>query len=288
MQIIAEIILVLAILAGIEIYREVHCFKRTDYAIVSEKLNIPEGKEKKIVFLSDLHNQQYGQNNENLVKAIRESDPDFIWIGGDMLIGKEDSDYAPALSFVKEITGICPVYCASGNHEQRMKENPEDYQYSYVEYKEVLEACGVHFLENETVRFAEYNITLRGLEIPLACYRRFRKGTLTVEEIIERIGQPDETTYEVLLAHNPTYMETYQKWGADLVLSGHLHGGVVRIPGILGVISPAFELFPKYSGDLYRDGDKISVVSKGLGTHTFHIRLWNPAEFIVLHLKTCN
>ena len=57
MQIIAEIILVLAILAGIEIYREVHCFKRTDYAIVSEKLNIPEGKEKKIVFLSDLHNQ---------------------------------------------------------------------------------------------------------------------------------------------------------------------------------------------------------------------------------------
>lgn len=125
-----------------------------------------------------------------------------------------------------------------------------------MEYKEVLEACGVHFLENETVRFAEYNITLRGLEIPLSCYRRFRKGTLTVEEIIERIGQPDETTYEVLLAHNPTYMETYQKWGADLVLSGHLHGGVVRIPGILGVISPAFELFPKYSGDLYRDGDK--------------------------------
>ena len=106
MQIIAEIILVLAILAGIEIYREVHCFKRTDYAIVSEKLNIPEGEEKKIVFLSDLHNQQYGQNNENLVKAIRESDPDFIWIGGDMLIGKGDTDYAPALSFVKEITGI--------------------------------------------------------------------------------------------------------------------------------------------------------------------------------------
>ena len=68
MQIIAGIILVLAILAGIEIYREVHCFKRTDYTIVSEKLNIPEEEEKKIVFLSDLHNQQYGQNNENLTR----------------------------------------------------------------------------------------------------------------------------------------------------------------------------------------------------------------------------
>lgn len=288
MQIIAGIILVLAILAGIEIYREVHCFKRTDYTIVSEKLNIPEEEEKKIVFLSDLHNQQYGQNNEKLVKAIRESVPDLIWIGGDMLIGKEDTDYAPALSFVKEITGICPVYYANGNHEQRMKESPDDYQYSYAEYKEALEACGVHFLENETIYFPDWNVTLRGLEIPLSCYRRFRKGTLTIEEIEERIGQADVSAYEILLAHNPTYMETYQKWGSDLVLSGHLHGGVVRIPGILGVISPAFELFPKYSGDLYRDGDKISVVSKGLGTHTFHIRLWNPAEFIVLHLKTCN
>lgn len=288
MQIIAGIILVLAILAGIEIYREVHCFKRTDYTIVSEKLNIPEEEEKKIVFLSDLHNQQYGQNNEKLVKAIRESAPDLIWIGGDMLIGKEDTDYAPALSFVKEITGICPVYYANGNHEQRMKESPDDYQYSYAEYKEALKACGVHFLENETIYFPDWNVTLRGLEIPLSCYRRFRKGTLTIEEIEERIGQADVSAYEILLAHNPTYMETYQKWGSDLVLSGHLHGGVVRIPGILGVISPAFELFPKYSGDLYRDGDKISVVSKGLGTHTFHIRLWNPAEFIVLHLKTCN
>lgn len=288
MQIIAGIILVLAILAGVEIYREVHCFKRTDYTIVSEKLNIPEEEEKKIVFLSDLHNQQYGQNNEKLVKAIRESAPDLIWIGGDMLIGKEDTDYAPALSFVKEITGICPVYYANGNHEQRMKENPDDYQYSYAEYKEALKACGVHFLENETIYFPDWNVMLRGLEIPLSCYRRFRKGTLTIEEIEERIGQADASAYEILLAHNPTYMETYQKWGADLVLSGHLHGGVVRIPGILGVISPAFELFPKYSGDLYRDGDKISVVSKGLGTHTFHIRLWNPAEFIVLHLKTCN
>lgn len=288
MQIIAGIILVLAILAGIEIYREVHYFKRTDYTIVSEKLNIPEEEEKKIVFLSDLHNQQYGQNNEKLVKAIRESAPDLIWIGGDMLIGKEDTDYAPALSFVKEITGICPVYYANGNHEQRMKESPDDYQYSYAEYKEALKACGVYFLENETIYFPDWNVTLRGLEIPLSCYRRFRKGTLTIEEIEERIGQADVSAYEILLAHNPTYMETYQKWGADLVLSGHLHGGVVRIPGILGVISPAFELFPKYSGDLYRDGDKISVVSKGLGTHTFHIRLWNPAEFIVLHLKTCN
>lgn len=288
MQIIVGIIIILVLFLVMEIYREVHCFKRTDYTITSEKIQIPENEEKRVVFLSDMHNQQYGSANRELVMAIKAAKPDLIFIGGDMLIGKEDVDYEPALAFVKEIVKICPVYYANGNHEQRMKENPEDYQYSYAIYKEALEASGVIFLENDTHYFQEWNVELKGIEIPLGCYRRFRKGELSVEEIKERVGEPDPSAFEVLMAHNPTYMEEYQKWGADLVLSGHLHGGVVRIPGVLGVISPAFELFPKYSGDLYRDGNKFSVVSKGLGTHTFHIRLWNPAEFIVLHLKSCN
>lgn len=288
MQIIVGIIIILVLLLVMEIYREVHCFKRTDYTIASEKIRVPENEEKRVIFLSDMHNQQYGPDNRELVMAIKDAKPDLIFIGGDMLIGKEDVDYEPALAFVKEIVKMCPVYYANGNHEQRMKENPEDFQYSYETYKETLEANGVVFLENETYNFSEWNVELKGIEIPLGCYRRFRKGELSVEEIKERVGEPDLSAFEILMAHNPTYMKEYQKWGADLVLSGHLHGGVVRIPGVLGVISPAFELFPKYSGDLYRDGNKFSVVSKGLGTHTFHIRLWNPAEFIVLHLKSCN
>lgn len=271
-----------------EIYREVHQFVRTDYTIVSPKLAFEKDTEKKIVFLSDLHNQQYGRNNEKLLDAIRKAKPDMILIGGDLLIGKEDCDYAPALSFGKELVKICPVFYANGNHEQRMKENPERYQYSYRTYKAELEKSGIIFLENDGVVWDAGNIIIRGLEIPLSCYKRLGCGKLSKEDINERIGQAEERRYEILLAHNPSYMKTYQEWGADLVLSGHLHGGVVRIPGITGVISPAFELFPKYSGDIYREGDKTSVVSKGLGTHTFHIRLWNPAEFIVLHLKSCN
>ena len=80
-------------------------------------------------------------------------------------------------------------------------------------------------------------------------------------------------------------MEEYKKWGADLILSGHYHGGIVRIPGVTGVITPAFEIFPKYSGDFYREGDTNIVVSKGLGTHTVNVRFLNPAELIVLHLR---
>ena len=80
-------------------------------------------------------------------------------------------------------------------------------------------------------------------------------------------------------------MEAYRKWGADLILSGHLHGGIVRIPGIGGVIAPDLTLFPKYSGDIYREEDATVVVSKGLGAHSVPIRLLNPAEMVVLVLN---
>jgi predicted MPP superfamily phosphohydrolase len=83
-------------------------------------------------------------------------------------------------------------------------------------------------------------------------------------------------------------MKNYVEWGADLVLSGHLHGGIVRIPGLVGAISPSFEIFPKYSGDLYYEEDTAIVVSKGLGTHTINIRLFNSAEVVVIHLKSDN
>ena len=86
------------------------------------------------------------------------------------------------------------------------------------------------------------------------------------------------------MAHNPSYVKEYVEWGADLILCGHLHGGIVRIPGLTGLITPALEWFPKYSGDLYYEGDKVIVVSKGLGTHTINLRFLNPAEVVVLHV----
>ena len=106
-----------------------------------------------------------------------------------------------------------------------------------------------------------------------------------MEQIEERIGKADIAKYQILLAHNPIYTDTYLKWGADLVLSGHLHGGIVRIPGLGGVITPQFRLFPKYSGELTVKDGKSVVVSKGLGTHTIRIRFLNPADVIVLHFQ---
>lgn len=240
------------------------------------------------VFLSDLHNQVYGVNNCRLIDAVKKESPDLILIGGDMLVGKNRHSYEPALACVKELVKIAPVYYANGNHEERMKLKPQKYDQSYALYREKLLNLGVHLLENEsTVLSDESKVRLTGLEIPLECYTHLKRREMPEGAIKERIGNRDPEAFQVLLAHNPSYMKEYLAWGADLILSGHLHGGMVRIPGIGGVIGPDFVLFPKYSGEMRRVGDQTVIVSKGLGTHTIHIRLFNPAEVVVLSLNNC-
>ena len=273
-----------AFLCG-EVWREIHHFCTVTYRIRSKKLN-GTGEGIRLVFLSDLHNQSYGRGNERLLKKIREADPALILIGGDMLVGKRESSFRVALELVSGLAGQYPVYYANGNHEQRMKENPEHYQASYAEYKEKLERAGVHFLENASQELLckTCRIRLNGLEIPEECYGHLKKHPIPDGAIEERLGKAKKEDYEILLAHNPAYMEEYLAWGADLVLSGHLHGGIVRFPGGVGAISPALSLFPRYSGDHYREGDQDIVVSKGLGVHTICVRLFNPAELIVLEL----
>lgn len=287
-----EIILICVVIIGLaaifmirEIRRELQCFETVHFEIQSPKLR--DMDEKKIIFLSDLHNHVYGEENGELLDAIKKEEPDFIFIGGDVLVSNDKQSYMPALQFVKKLAPICPVYYANGNHEQRLKEKPEKYNLSYAAYRRILQEAGAHFLENDSQEFDWNGIPVRltGLEIPLGCYKHFRNVKLYEHELEEIIGESKENVFEILMAHNPTYVNVYREWGADLILSGHLHGGTVRLPVIGGIIAPNFHIFPKYSGDMYEVGDTTVVVSKGLGTHTINIRLFNPAELVVLHLK---
>ena len=266
--------------------REIKTFRVTHYDITSEKLSGLE-RERVVLFLTDLHNNCYGKENNDLLDAVRLQKPDLILIGGDMVIGKPDSGTDVAERIVSELVKICPVYYANGNHEFRMKLDSTFYKNHYEIYKQRLETVGVQFLENQhvDVLWDCSEVQIHGLEIPREYYKKFQKQTMPSREVVSAIGEADETKYQILLAHNPTYMDAYLEWGADLVLSGHLHGGVVRIPKLGGVITPQFHLFPKYSGELTVEGDKSIVVSKGLGTHTLKVRFLNPAEIVVLHLK---
>lgn len=203
-----------------------------------------------------------------------------------MLVRKDGNSYDRTVRFLEKLPAICPVYCANGNHEQKLKELPDKYEQSYEGYKKALTACGIHMLENasETVRLDEAPVRISGLEIPLGAYARLGKKDLPLKEITDRIGEHGEE-YQILLAHHPGYIQEYLEYGADLILSGHYHGGVMQLPGIGGVISPDFTLFPKYSGGIYREGAQTVVVSRGLGTHSVPVRLWNWPELIVLELS---
>ena len=279
------VLTVAAVLCLLEAYREQQYFKVTEDVVVSRRLNGLK-KEKKIVFLSDLHNKEYGVGNERLLDAICKARPDLILIGGDMLVRKDGNSYDKTVHFLAKLPGICPVYCANGNHEQKLKELPDKYEQSYEEYKKALTASGIHMLENasETVKLDEVPVKLSGLEIPLGAYARFGKKELSLKEITDRIGEHGDD-YQILLAHHPGYMKEYLAYGADLILGGHYHGCVVQLPGIGGVISPNFTLFPKYSGGIYPEGEQTAVVSRGLGTHSVPLRLWNWPELIVLELS---
>lgn len=274
-KIILIIVAVFIVYCLIEMIRELRDFRVTKYRICSQKLNGIK-REKKIIFLSDLHNRMYGEENERLLESIRNQHPDLILIGGDMLVRKDGNFYDKTVHFLAKLPGICPVYCANGNHEQKLKELPDKYEQSYEEYKKALTASGIHMLENasETVKLDEVPVKLSGLEIPLGAYARFGKKELSLKEITDRIGEHGDD-YQILLAHHPGYMKEYLAYGADLILGGHYHGCLVQLPGIGGVISTNFTLFPKYSGGIYQEGEQTAVVSRGLGTHSVPLRLWN-------------
>lgn len=284
-KIILIIVAVFIVYCLIEMIREPRDFRVTKYRICSQKLNGIK-REKKIIFLSDLHNRMYGEENERLLESIRNQHPDLILIGGDMLVRKDGNSYDKTVHFLAKLPGICPVYCANGNHEQKLKELPDKYEQSYEEYKKALTASGIHMLENasETVKLEEVPVKLSGLEIPLGAYARFGKKELSLKEITDRIGEHGDD-YQILLAHHPGYMKEYLTYGADLILGGHYHGCVVQLPWIGGVISTNFTLFPKYSGGIYQEGEQTAVVSRGLGTHSVPLRLWNWPELIVLELS---
>ena len=276
--------IIVCVLIIIEWIREIHTLRITHYEIHSPKLK--DIKKRTVILLSDLHNCSYGKDNEKLLKAIRMEQPDMILVAGDMLIGKEGGSLDVAKEFVEKLPAICETYYANGNHEQRMKSYSEICQRDFKSYKESLKQAGVHYLENQKYEcvWDACDVEVHGLEIPDSGYKKFKKVSLPDDCMETCLGKADSSKYQILIAHNPIFMQDYLKWGADLVVSGHLHGGVARIPFWRGVITPQGGLFPKYSGEITKEGDTSVVVSKGIGIHTIKVRFLNPAEIVVLHV----
>lgn len=229
----------------------------------------------KIAHVSDLHNAVFGRKNEKLLSLIRAAEPDIIAITGD-LIDSRHTDIDSALAFVEAAAEIAPVYYVTGNHESRV---------DFDEIEPRLIAAGARVLRNEAEDIGRggERIRLAGIDDP-----SFIRTGGTAEERaaaeLEQLGDGGGT-FTVLLAHRPELVEVYAEYGAGLVLSGHAHGGQVRLPLLGGLYAPGQGLLPEYDSGLYSLGETQMVVSRGLGNSVAPLRVNNRPELVIVTLS---
>ena len=231
----------------------------------------------RIVQISDLHNAEFGENNEKLLLMLKQADADIIAITGDM-IDSRNTDIDVAISFAQKAVNIAPVYYVNGNHESRVLGE-------YEKLKQGLTDAGVTILENSSadITIGDETITLIGINDPTFCME-FVDDTMEqniAHQLVNVI--PDNDNYKVLLAHRPEYFDVYAG-NVDLVLSGHAHGGQFRIPFIGGLVAPGQGFFPEYYEGSHIKENTEMIVSRGIGNSIIPFRINNKPEIIVAEL----
>lgn len=257
----------------------------TRFVTVSYQLKVPHLKKRmRIVLLADLHNKRYGEKNQKLLDAIDQQKPDVILCAGDLITSKPKAPMDNAMELVSALAGKYPVYYGNGNHEYRIYHEPAVYGRMGERWRAFLKGHHVRVLENAGVFLEEYHVRICGLDLPASCYKKLDRGRVDKKTLNRLLGKHTDGVCSVLLAHNPVFFETYADWGAELTLSGHVHGGIVRLPWIGGVLSTSLTLFPRYDGGFYEKDGKKMIISRGLGSHTIPVRLFNPAELVSIEL----
>ena len=234
----------------------------------------------KIVQISDLHDAQIGENNEKLIAMTAETEPDCIVLTGDFV---DSSRFHPelSLSVAESLVKIAPVYYVSGNHEAILPD--ADYQ----ALTDGLRGLGVCVLEDESAELTRDGQSIRLIGLTDI---GFHPGTLEEKKDALRMALSallPEDEFSVTLAHRPELMDVYTECGAPLVLSGHAHGGQIRLPGIGGLIAPGQGLFPKYTEGKYEENGTTLVVSRGIGNSVLPLRVNDRPQIVVVQLA-CN
>ena len=231
----------------------------------------------KIVQISDLHNAEFGENNEKLLLMLKQADADIIAITGDM-IDSRNTDIDVAISFAQKAVNIAPVYYVNGNHESRVLGE-------YEKLKQGLTDAGVNILENSSadITIGDEAITLIGINDPT--FRMDIVDDTMEQNIAHQLVNviPGNDNYKVLLAHRPEYFDVYAG-NVDLVLSGHAHGGQFRIPFIGGLVAPGQGFFPEYYEGSHIKENTEMIVSRGIGNSIIPFRINNKPEIIVAEL----
>lgn len=232
-----------------------------------------------IVQISDLHNKEFGKNQEGLLKKIREISPDIIVVTGD-LIDRRKYDLDAAIILIDGAMEIAPVYYVSGNHEA--------WSGNYEDISQRLLSCGVQILDDKKVQLIKNQemIEILGLSDPDFLTHNYIDGTNSskLEEHLARLS--DDSVFQILLSHRPELFQLYVNQNIDMIFSGHAHGGQFRIPFIGGLVAPDQGLFPKYTSGAYIQNQSTLIVSRGLGNSIMPIRIFNRPDIVAVTLQS--
>lgn len=247
----------------------------TEYTIQSQE--IPTAFDGfRIAQVSDLHNSAMGKPGGKLLAALQGAQPDIIAITGDM-IDSRHTDIPAALEFAAEAVKIAPCYYVPGNHESRISE--------YETLKQGLLDLGVTVLENEKVEIHHSGETINLLGVMDPSFEADYWQVFPEDVMDKNVGDlSQESGFTILLSHRPEMVDIYAQHSIDLALSGHAHGGQVRLPFVGAVYAPGQGLFPKYDAGLFEKENTTMIVSRGIGNSVIPLRFHNPPELVLITL----
>ncbi len=250
-----------------------------------------EGARFRMAHLTDLHNCSYS----GLMPRLDQAKPDLVLCTGDIIncpAFPQMPAWDVALSFYAELVQRFPVYAIPGNHENRWK-NSEDEKMRrhYRDFRAQLQEIGVEFMENRiaSVEAGGTRINLAGADLPKSAFKITKRGErVMLPGEMERFLGTKPEGFTVLLAHTPNPVHDYAAWGADLVVCGHVHGGIVRLKKLGGIVGPGLQPLPPYTKGRYTVGNTTMLVSAGLGEHSIPVRIANPRQVIYADLTAAN
>ena len=227
----------------------------------------------RVAELSDLHGRSFGKNNVRLLRTLQKARPDMICICGDLFDEKTNLTMLEPL--LTGLTDIAPVYYVTGNHEWQVK--------NLREILQKMRAWGVTVLENEgrVLSRGGAEMVVAGVHDPCGPY-----DMKTPAALVRELRSAQGNDFILMLSHRNDELAMWSQLGVQMVLSGHCHGGVVRLPFVGGVFGTRRELFPEYDAGVYRQDGTTLFVSRGLGYTNVHFRLFNRPHVPIMILRS--
>lgn len=249
------------------------------YTITTRKWQ--RGNTLRFVLMSDLHSTLFGKGQREILSLVRELRPDHILLAGDIV--DEHRPPIHAHMFLSGVAHIAPTWYALGNHEYRSHCVPAIVR--------MVERCGVRALldSSEQLQTPAGPLLIAGCEDPEKMVQQGKNYSWLAAMRHSFADIRGSGLFTVLIAHHPEHSALYGKLGFDLAVSGHAHGGQVRIPFLLnGLAAPDQGAFPQYAGGLYWQGSMAHIVSRGTVVYHELPRIFNPPEIAVIEVRgTC-